>query len=389
MSTTIQKTALACLAALAVAGSGVAQAQGVQGLTDNEIQIGYIMPLSGPPASLGLAILVGTKIAANEINAQGGINGRKVKILAEDDGYVPTRTVQGVRKLIHTDKVFAMTTLSGSSQGQAALSLVKESGIPVVSTDVFHDDLFNPLVKNVFVIGTQYAAVSAAVTRELAARYPNKKWAIVSQDDEYGTLTRAGFDAVQKELKLNVVMNAIYKKGQTDFSAEMLKVKAQGAEILYAGGLVRENSAMAKELERLNHLIPMGVAHVSRVPAMLELMGSAAAKVYSADYFAAEDSDKGKAFIEKAKKLVSEDDVKRINRYTFSGYTGAVVLFDAIKRCGKSPTWACTIAQLEATKDFDAGVVTGIGFSPSNHMSLQKLTLLKANPEKMSFGPTN
>lgn len=385
MNIKVKQPLLALSAVLAMGLGGAAHGQ--QGITDNEIQVGFVMPLSGPPASLGLAILVGTKIAAAEINAQGGVNGRKVKVIAEDDGYVPTRTVQSVRKLIHTDKVFAMATLSGSTQGQAALPLVKESGLPVVSTDVFHDDLFNPLVKNVFVIGTKYAAVSAAVTRELATRFSNKKWAIVSQDDEYGELTRAGFEEVRRELKLNVVMNEIFKKGQTDFSAEMLKVKAQGAEILYAGGLVRENSSMAKELERLNYKIPMGVAHVSRVPAMLQLMGPAAEKVYSADYFAAEDSEKGKAFVEKARKLVSEEDVKRINRYTFSGYVGAAVLFDAIKRCGKAPTWACTIAQLEATKNFDAGVVSGITFSPTNHLSLQKLTLLKANPQRLTFTP--
>lgn len=387
MTIKVKRLSLALVASLAMGLAGAAHAQ--QGISDNEIQIGFVMPLSGPPASLGLAILVGTKIAAAEVNAQGGINGRKVKVIAEDDGYVPTRTVQSVRKLIHTDKVFAMATLSGSSQGQAALPLVKESGLPVVSADIFHDDLFNPMVKNVFVIGTQYAAVAAAVTRELATLYPNKKWAIVTQDDEYGELTRAGFEQVRRELKLNVVMNEVFKKGQTDFSAEMLKVKAQGAEVLYAGGLVRENSSMAKELERLDYKIPMGVAHVSRVPAMLQLMGPAAERVYSADYIAAEDSEKGKAFIEKAKKLASEEDVKRINRYTFVGYTGAATLFDAIKRCGKAPTWACTIAQLEATKNFDAGVVSGITFTPTDHLSLQKLTLLKAVPERLTFVPVN
>jgi ABC-type branched-subunit amino acid transport system substrate-binding protein len=381
----VKPSMLALTAAIAIGLTGAAQAQ--QGITDNEIKIGYIMPLSGPPASLGLAILIGTRMAAAEINAQGGINGRQIKVLAEDDGYVPMRTVQGVRKLIHTDKVFAMATLSGSSQGQAALPLVKESGIPVVSADIFHDDLFKPMIKNVFTIGTQYSEVAAAVTREMAKTFPNKKWAIVSQDDEYGELTRAGFDAVQRELKLNVVMNEIYKKGQTDFSAEMLKAKAQGAEVLYAGGLVRENSAMAKELERINHKIPMGVAHVSRVPAMLQLMGSAGENVYSADYIAGEDSARGKAFMARAAKLVSEDDLKRINRYTFVGYTGAVTLFDAIKRCGKAPTWPCTITQLEATKNFDAVVVAPISFSATNHLSLQKLTLLKANPQTLSFSP--
>ena len=374
----------AAVAAAAFAPAAYAQQQGV---TDTEIVVGDILPLSGPPALLGIAHNIGVKVAVAEANAQGGINGRKVRLISEDDGYVISRTLQGLRKLINSDKVFALTSLSGSTQGQAALPLIKESGIPVITTISFAEDAYKPVVKNVFALGTLHPLVTGEITKQLATRFPGKKWAIVTQDDEYGELTRHGFEEAQRALKLDVVSTAIYKKGQSDFSSEMLKVKQSGAEVLYAGGLISENVAMAKELERQGLKVPMGVSYVARVAATLKLMGTAGENIYTADYVEAEESARGKAFLQKAKALISEDEFKRVNRFTMSGYAGARVMFEAMRRCGKALTTACTISQLESMKDFDTGVTSPVSFTPTSHLSVQKLQLLKGNPTTLAFDP--
>lgn len=378
---------IAVLAAVAGGAFAPAVYAQQQGVTDTEIVVGDILPLSGPPALLGIAHNIGVKVAVAEVNAQGGINGRKVRLISEDDGYVISRTLQGLRKLINSDKVFALTSLSGSTQGQAALPLIKESGIPVITTISFAEDAYKPVVKNVFALGTLHPLVTGEITKQLATRFPGKKWAIVTQDDEYGELTRQGFEDAQRALKLDVVSTAIYKKGQTDFSSEMLKVKQSGAEVLYAGGLISENVAMAKELERQGLKMPMGVSYVARVAATLKLMGTAGASVYTADFVEAEESARGKAFLQKAKALISEDEFKRVNRFTMSGYAGARVMFEAMRRCGKALTTACTISQLESMKDFDTGVTSPVTFTPTSHLSVQKLQLLKGNPTTLAFDP--
>ena len=125
-----------------------------------------------------------------------------------------------------------------------------------------------------------------------------------------------------------MVSTAIYKKGQVDFSSEMLRAKEAGAEMLYAGGVIGENVAMVKELERLGLKIPVGISFVSRVPVALKLMGSAGENVHVLDYVVAEESDKGRAFLDKAKGLLSDEDFKRVNRFTFTGYAGAKVMLD-------------------------------------------------------------
>src|SRR4051812_8004090 len=109
-------------AALLACGPAIASDPGV---SDTEILIGEVEPLTGPPALLGVAASIGHKIAIAEANNAGGINGRKIKIALEDDGYVSARTIQSVRKLIDVDKVFAMVGISGSGQSIAVMPILE------------------------------------------------------------------------------------------------------------------------------------------------------------------------------------------------------------------------------------------------------------------------
>ncbi len=351
-----------------------------QGVTDSEILLGDILPMTGPPALLGVAHNLGVKVAVAEANAAGGLHGRKLRLITEDDGYVPSRTIQGVRKLLTSDKIFAFTSLSGTAQGQAALPIVKQAGIPTISTISLFEELYRPVSKNVFAIGGDHETATEALVAKVAEKFPGKKWAIISQDDEYGELVRQGFEKVQKDKKLVQVSSQIYKKGQADFSSEILKVKQSGAEVLMAGGVLGENVAMAKELERIGHKIPMAVTYVSRVPASVKLMGSAADNVYTVDFVYLENSPKGKIFMDKVKQHLSPEEQARVNRYTFTGYAGARVMIEAMNRCGKALTWDCTNAELAKIQNFDTGVMTPISFSNTQHLSAPNLFLLRADP---------
>ncbi|MBN9427379.1 MAG: ABC transporter substrate-binding protein [Burkholderiales bacterium] len=377
-------TTLAVIGLLSAGAVGPAAAQ-QQGVTDSEIVVGDILPLTGPPALLGVAHNLGVKVAVAEVNAAGGINGRRVRLISEDDGYVPSRTVQGVRKLINSDKVFALTSISGTAQSQAAMPLIQQSGIPAMAPITTYEGLYKPLIKNVFAVGYDMADAVTELVSRMAERYPGKKWALVSQDDEYGENVRQGFDRAVKEKKLQVVSTQIYKKGQSDFSSEMLKVKQSGAEALMAGGVLGENVTMAKELERIGHKIPTGVTYVSRVPASAKMMGSAAENVYTIDYVYLESEPEAKGFTEKLAKHLSQEELARVNRYTFTGYASTRALFDAIGRCGKALTWNCTIAELNKVKGLETGAMTPVTFTPTNHLAAPKLFLLKADPAGATY----
>src|ERR1019366_9991439 len=119
------------LLAGAYLGGGNARAAD-PGFTDSEIVIGDVEPLTGPPAILGVGHTIGVKVAIAEVNAAGGINGRKIRYVLEDDGYVTARTIQDARKIIDVDKVFAMLGMSGSGQSIAVMPVLEKAGIPTV-----------------------------------------------------------------------------------------------------------------------------------------------------------------------------------------------------------------------------------------------------------------
>lgn len=373
----------------AVAGAALPVHAQQQGVTDTEILIGDVMPLTGPPALGGIAHNIGVRVAVAEVNAAGGINGRKVRLITEDDGYVNTRTIQAVRKLATVDRVFGITTVSGANQGLAALPVIEQTGVLTFSVMGFSKQLYDPPKKNVFVIGQTYDVLFDEMTTLMAKRYPGRKWGIVSQDDESGEIVREGFERAAKAAQLNVVSRQIFKKGQQDFSSEMAKFKRDGGDILIAGGIVNENVAMVKELERMGTKVPMGMFYVGRYPITLELMGPASEGTLWADYVEAETGAKGAAFLERVKKSVTEDEYKRVNRFTLTGYASARTMFEAIRRCGKAVTWACAIDQLEGMTAYDTGVMAPVAFSKTSHFSVQKPIVMEATYATRSFKPVH
>jgi branched-chain amino acid transport system substrate-binding protein len=359
------------------------------GFTDTEIVIGDVEPLTGPPALLGVAHTIGVKIAIGEINAAGGINGRKIKYILEDDGYVTARTIQGLRKVIDVDKAFALLGISGSGQSIAAMPVLEKSGIPTVISVGPVKPLWEPPRKNVFIVGQAYEEGIQALVKYLAQKNTGKKWGLITQDDDYGIAVRDGFDAVVKDKKLNVVYSGNYKKGQQDFSSEMLRLKDSGAEVFLAGGIIGENVAMIKEMEKLGVKPTVGIFWPGRVEVVLKLMGPASDGIYAVDYVEPFAGAAGKAFLEKAKPLLQEAEFKGINRYTMAGYGAAKTLFAAIGRCGKDVSWACTIAELEKTRNLDTGVMAPISFGPGVRFSNQKLQIMQAEFSTLSFKPVD
>ncbi len=380
MKRTILTAALAAVFALQTAHAAE------QGVTDTEILIGEVNPYTGPPALLGAAHAAGVKLAIAEANA-AGVNGRKLRLLTEDDGYVTTRTLQGVRKLIEVDKVFAMMGVSGVGQSMAALPILEKAGLPTLISVGPAAPQFEPPRKNIFVMGQVYNEGIRQLTLYLADKHPGKKWALVTQDDDYGLLVREGFDAAAKDKKLNVVFTANYKRGQTDFASEMLRLKESGAEVFLAGGIISENVAMLKELEKLAHKPVVGIFWPGRVEVVLKLAGPASDGLFAVDYVDALASPAGQVFLAKAKALLPEAEAKGVNRYTQVGYAAGRVMIEAIRRCGKDVTRDCVIGELEKTKDFATGTTAPVTFGAGQRFSNQKVQIMQADFATLSYKP--
>lgn len=368
-----------------VLGASAVCAMAQQGVTDTEILLGEVNPLSGISAVGSLGLSAGTKLAVAEANAEGGVNGRKLRLISEDDGGVVARAIQSMRKLLTSDKVFALTSTSGAAQSAAMLPQLKEAGVPAMNYLSFPESFHTPVVPNIFVSGATHQDTTEQMATQMAKRFPGKKFAIIMQDDELGFLMTEGFERAQKKLNLQLAYSAKYKRGTKDFSAEILAAVNAGAEILLTSGIVTENIAMAKELERLGKKMPMVVSWVGRYRAVLEAMGPAAENLYLVDYVTADESAQARAFKARASKYLPEDETKRMNRFSYTGYAGTKILIEAMRRCGKTLTWACTIKQLDGIKEFDTGVMEPVSYSPKEHFAKQPLTLMKANTKTLTF----
>ena len=118
---------IAILAALALAATGAQAQKTSQGVSKDEILLGSIQDLSGPLAGFGKQARLGMMLRVDEINEQGGINGRKLKLIIEDSGYDPKRAVLAAQKLVNQDKIFMMVGHIGTAQNLATFPVLFEN----------------------------------------------------------------------------------------------------------------------------------------------------------------------------------------------------------------------------------------------------------------------
>lgn len=374
---------LVALGALA----GAAQAA-EPGLTATEIRIGEILPLTGPVSFAGEAHYLGTKVALAEANAAGGVAGRKIVALTEDDGYVPARSFQAAQKLL-ADGVFAITGTSGTSHLNAMLPMFVEQKVLTLVTINPAEQAYNPVKKNVFVIGTDYGnAIYAGV--QYAVQKLGKKYArfgLIYQDDDFGANNKLGYERAVKDFGLKSVVAIPYKRGQKDFSAEMLRVQNEKVDFLVSGGIIAENVAIFKEAKKLGMTdLRVSTVWTAHLPIVQQLAGDAGDGYYTADYMADLSDPEAAPFVEAAKKFLTADEMKKVNRYTMASYSGASVLIQSIRSCEKDLTRDCVIAQLESGRKFSVnGATAPFSFSPTKHFSDSPVSVMVSDTKNARF----
>lgn len=374
---------------LATTGARVTAAE--PGVTDTKIVLGSVVAISGPPSLLGKAHIVALKVWEQDVNARGGIAGRKVEIRHDDDGYVPQRAVQGIKKLVDVDNIFGLIGTSGSAMLQAMLPYINEQKIPAINTMAVAAAHFTPPNKTVFVVGPTYCQeVSAAMAYLIKNRNLQKgKFALVYQDDEFGSDVRCGYRKAVKELELNSVSEISFKRGTKDFSAEMLSLKQAGMTFLVSGGVVAEHSMLMKEAAKNQMPLTILAVHSAHLGPVQALAGTAGDGYYVADYVPplTDLSVPGMAkFMGLARKYLTLDEQKSINRYSITAYVGALLMEDALRRCGKTLTRACVVEKLETTQNFSTDdLMSPISFTPAARHSPSSILVLRSDAKGAKF----
>ena len=187
----MQKTRAALAALTLFAGmTGFTNAQ--QGISKDEILIGTIQDLSGPLAGYGKQARNGMQMAIEEINEQGGIHGRKIKLLVEDAGYDPKRAVLAATKLVQQDKIFMMVGHLGTAQNNAAMPILFEKEVINFFPLTAAREMYEPFHRLKFSTLTTYYEQIRTALPKLIRRKSVTKVCTLYQDDEFGLEVQRG-----------------------------------------------------------------------------------------------------------------------------------------------------------------------------------------------------
>jgi branched-chain amino acid transport system substrate-binding protein len=357
------------------------------GVSDTEIKIGDVNIMTGPAAFVGKGVALGSKIAAAEINAAGGVNGRKITVITEDDGYIPARSFQALTKLIEVDGIFALNGTSGTANVLAMMPLIEENNLPTVVTTAPAEQVYTPVRPSVFTFGAKYADAFFAQLKYIHdnAEPANPVYAVISQDDDFGKQVEDGFDRAVKEFGVKEGPKLRFKKGTSNFAAEVAQMKEAGVNVLANGGIFAGAANILAEARKLDMDLQSADVWSEGIPASAGLMAPAGYDYFVGDYVALT-GPAVDTFKEMAKKFVSEDELKGISRYTFVTYIGLKALAHAMGECGKDLTRACTIEKLKGMKDFDTGGLSApVSFNNDKQLAGSAVAVYQYDSKTGSF----
>ena len=346
-----------------------------QGISDTEIVVGTHEDLSGPVKGWGVPVANGMKLAAEEINTAGGINGRKIKLIIEDSAYDPKRAVLATQKLIERDKVFSMVGPMGSPTVLAAQDLVLDAGVtqlfPLTAAEfTFKLDPAKPQDRLKFSNLLPYVDSTRAALKYMMEWKHYKTPCIMYQDDEYGKNVHDGFTQQLKAMKIKSGTETSYKRGASDFSAQIARMKADGCDLVVLGTVIRETIGAMAEAKKIGWTVDFlgaGPTNVIEVPVLGKdaVEGLYAAALFEIPY---EDTAQGKVneWLANYKKMFGI----AANTQAIIGYNAFETFAFYANLAGKHITGQNLLAALESGTEFhDIFGSPAVKFSPTNHLA--------------------
>jgi branched-chain amino acid transport system substrate-binding protein len=223
--------------ALGAAPWALAQTQGVG---KSEIVIGSEQDLSGPIVAFSKQLKNGMEMRVDEINAAGGIHGRKLKLVIEDHGYDPKKAVLATQKLVQKDKIFAMVGLIGTAPAMAAMPILFDKNIPHLFPLTAAREMYEPLHRLKYSFAATYFDQMRAGVKHIVKLKGFRKVCTLYQDDDFGLEVMRGAESGLKEINMVLAEKTTYKRGATDFSSQIAKMKSEGCDFVVLGTIIRE-----------------------------------------------------------------------------------------------------------------------------------------------------
>jgi branched-chain amino acid transport system substrate-binding protein len=387
MTTTRRLTAVAvALAVVTLCVAGGVQAQrGAPGVTDDTITIGILGSLTGPAAIWGSGNLIAGTMYFTKVNEAGGIHGRKLKWVVEDDASTPPKGIAAIKKL-QSENVFAVFGPSTSAVVAAARPAMDASGIPFFISIPSTPRATDPFARNVFRTGPLNDTLQGYLLADfVVGPLKAKKVALLSQSDEYG---QRGADSVVKRLRekhgMQPAAHEVFNVSDTDFTSQVLKVKEANAEALIVYGYIAPSSTIVRQAKQLGVQAKIIGSNATSSRLYPKVVGEAAVGVLNVITVAdlPESANPTIArFREEFEKanpaLVPQG---RPDLTDLLAYGGAMTFVEGLKRAGRDLTRDKLIAALETIRGHESGFSLPTTFTATDHEGTKAARILEIQP---------
>jgi ABC-type branched-subunit amino acid transport system substrate-binding protein len=379
-------TVSAVLAVASLAATAVPAQAAEVGVSSTEIKLGMTLPMTGTASPGYNKIPAAVKAYFDYVNANGGINGRKLTLVVKDDQYVPTQAVAKTNELILKDKVMALLAPLGTANNKAVASVVNPGrrGIPVLFVNTgfsgFADKKKYPTT---FSVLPSYIMEAKIMSEYIKDNFDGKKLGLIYQDDDFGDDALAGF----KQAGINFAVKVPYASGSqsgTTAAGWIQKLQAGGAEVVILFGVSSATAAALGTAAVLKYAPQWILGSVGGDATTIKAAGVPAGVLYNAvgASFAPATTDTTDEYV----KLFQDIYLKANPTQTFDnnvmiGMNTAFLTAQAIQAAGKNPTRKSLIAAIEKSgSSFASAALVPLNFSSTSHIGYNGYWFGKYSP---------
>ncbi|MGY4501706.1 branched-chain amino acid transport system substrate-binding protein [Bradyrhizobium sp. GM24.11] len=376
------------LALIAATSTGaLAQKKYDSGATDTEIKIGNITPYSGPASAF--AIIGKTQAAYfNKINAEGGINGRKVNFISYDDAYSPPKTVEQARKLVESDEVLLIFNAQGTPQNSAIQKYLNAKKVPQLFVSSGASKWNNPK-EFPWTMGfsPNYQSEARIYAAYILKEKPNAKIAIFYQNDDYGKDYVKGLkDGLDEKAASMIVAEESYEVAQPTIDSQIVKLKSSGADVFFNFATPKFAAQAIKKIGELGWKPTQFLNSISAsTNSVLKPAGFENSQDIISSAFIKDPTDaqwKNDAAIKVWNEFLDKyyPEANRTDYVVLQAYTVAQALEHVLRKCGDDLTRENVMKQAASIKDLElGGFLPGIkvNTSPTDFAPLSQLQLMR------------